>query len=825
MYQGLDKSSGDIVGSKESQLISIEFNDICDNTSVEEILICQEEDENGNIQKIYACSELNQFDGTLNWIKSYNESFILNKTIGMSQMTSMLHDIDRNNVYENSIQFIIQNFIKKYNRSPTVLDIGTGTGLLAMMCIRHGAEYVIGCEMFEALAEVARQVIQENNYSDKILIVSAKSCDIDALPFSPDIIISELLDSALLGEGVLFSHQDAIIRFLDHSLTSTEDSNNDNDNNNIEDRVIPHSAVIYGTLVESIELSRMWSLSESLCVGEGLSTNRKIIIDDEDESEIDIECKGTEKDQEIPSCQWSRMIPVHWNEQFDNQDTKLLTDSIPLVSVEFFHDQLENTYQNVIKMTILKNGIIHGLFCWWNVNLISPKFQENITYTTKPGHHKWQDHWQQVVIPFPGNGIQCYEGDIINIVILHDGLRIWSQIQSIERVSENDLIPFSKKPKYDLNLDDINLTFPECTCGWHLLCSVDRLLALNDHNIMSKWNLGMNELSMKILDKRRVNSNTPMAIFDTSDGSTLSFMLSSHLSKQFEEFDENLLKIVSLERKQFSSLFYSQLVESNKRKIHDLLMIVDSDDWNNNIWKLNENETEFFPDIFDDISLTEQPSVLAVISECFYYQLHSNPMMSALSFLYSLRQIYEKNQISILKHNILVCPVRAHIMIAPFELLDLHVSHGQAGMVSGFDHTPLDIVQNNWHENLFPYKLGIYRKKILAEPICIGTIHYNLLSSGDYSKLVNYHDNAQGFITTTGILHCMAIWVDYDVTDTINIKYWNGNNFPSYLKTPIKFSQVPTVVDHDTHKVDIKSFFQFGDSEIKFDFSISSRIE
>lgn len=236
MYQGLDKSGGGVVGSMESHIVSIEFNDICDTTSAEEILICQEQsEETGEIQKVFACAQLNQFNGTLNWIKSYDEKFILNRTIGMSQMTSMLHDTERNFVYENAIEITIKNFIKKYNRSPTVLDIGTGTGLLAMMCIRHGAEYVIGCEMFEAMADVAREVIEQNNYSDKILVVSAKSCDIESLPFSPDIIISELLDSSLLGEGVLFSHQDAIARFLDRSICSTDNNDNDdndNDNNN-----------------------------------------------------------------------------------------------------------------------------------------------------------------------------------------------------------------------------------------------------------------------------------------------------------------------------------------------------------------------------------------------------------------------------------------------------------------------------------------------------------------------------------------------------------------------------------------------------------------
>lgn len=40
-----------------------------------------------------------------------------------------------------------------------------------------------------------------------------------------------------------------------------------------------------------------------------------------------------------------------------------------------------------------------------------------------------------------------------------------------------------------------------------------------------------------------------------------------------------------------------------------------------------------------------------------------------------------------------------------------------ANRISGFDHVDLDIKQENWHENMFPYKLGGYRKRLLTNPI------------------------------------------------------------------------------------------------------------
>ena len=68
--------------------------------------------------------------------------------------------------------------------------------------------------MFETMASIAEDVVAQNSYKDDIMVINAKSTEISSLPATPDIIISELLDSALLGESCVPSHADAIERFL-----------------------------------------------------------------------------------------------------------------------------------------------------------------------------------------------------------------------------------------------------------------------------------------------------------------------------------------------------------------------------------------------------------------------------------------------------------------------------------------------------------------------------------------------------------------------------------------------------------------------------------
>lgn len=63
----------------------------------------------------------------------------------------------------------VHSFIQQHGRPPVVLDIGCGTGLLSMLAARAGAEEVYGCEMYEPLAQIAREV-SELNCKGKITV-------------------------------------------------------------------------------------------------------------------------------------------------------------------------------------------------------------------------------------------------------------------------------------------------------------------------------------------------------------------------------------------------------------------------------------------------------------------------------------------------------------------------------------------------------------------------------------------------------------------------------------------------------------------------------
>lgn len=123
---------------------------------------------------------------------------------------SMVNDLERNAVYARALEHFIQPEM-------LVLEIGTGSGLLAMLAARAGARHVYTCEIEPHLAEVARENIARNGLSERITVINKASGDLQPgvdLPEGADLLVSELLDSALLGEHILPVIEDAWARLL-----------------------------------------------------------------------------------------------------------------------------------------------------------------------------------------------------------------------------------------------------------------------------------------------------------------------------------------------------------------------------------------------------------------------------------------------------------------------------------------------------------------------------------------------------------------------------------------------------------------------------------
>lgn len=149
----------------------------------------------------------------------------------------MLADTARNASYAKAIA-------AKVRPGDVVLDIGCGAGLTAMLAARAGAKHVYTCEQQPLIAQAAARVIKANGLSDRITVISKWSHDIVIgvdMPAPADVVISEIVDTVLLGEGALAT--------LTHAMSALAKPNA---------RAIPERGSLMAQPVESAKLLTLW---------------------------------------------------------------------------------------------------------------------------------------------------------------------------------------------------------------------------------------------------------------------------------------------------------------------------------------------------------------------------------------------------------------------------------------------------------------------------------------------------------------------------------------------------------------------------------------
>ncbi len=106
----------------------------------------------------------------------------------------LVRDEVRNAAYDAAIRAAVRPGMR-------VLDIGTGTGMFAMMAARAGAGHVVSFEQNAATAESARRVVAANGYADRIVIVTADVTHVksaEEIGGRADLMLSDIMSVNLL---------------------------------------------------------------------------------------------------------------------------------------------------------------------------------------------------------------------------------------------------------------------------------------------------------------------------------------------------------------------------------------------------------------------------------------------------------------------------------------------------------------------------------------------------------------------------------------------------------------------------------------------------
>ncbi|XP_064394524.1 protein arginine N-methyltransferase 7-like isoform X2 [Halichondria panicea] len=339
----------------------------------------------------------------------------ISRELARSQYGDMLHDRERNHMYCTALEKAI-DAVKKQGREPHVLDIGTGTGLLAMMAAKAGATRVTACEVLRPMVRIARQVIARNGFADIITVVPKRSTEMTEadMPVRANILVTEVFDTELIGEGALVTFKHAHQHLLEPGCV-----------------VIPSSSNMYVRLVDSEFLYSQHKLMPDRVPG------------------------GVKLPSSWEACAGHPSVwDLHVEEIGVPGQMKTLSDSVEIMRFQFDDPNLPTTHSNVVSIPIsfLESGRCHGLVVWWDID-----FGGSVLSMDPWDYGQWRDHWLQGVFLWP-EPIPVCKGEVLNLTFHHDDYSIWFGMEGAS----------------------VSIERPLCTCGVHTACSRTRVGLYND---------------------------------------------------------------------------------------------------------------------------------------------------------------------------------------------------------------------------------------------------------------------------------------------------------------------------------------------------------
>jgi len=266
---------------------------------------------------------------------------------------SMMNDKQRNEAYLRALKLAI-------GKDDFVLEIGTGSGLLAMMAADSGAREVITCEASETIAKAAKKIIHKNGYSKKITVIDKKSTELIVgkdLPIKADVVISEVLSAEFVGEGVRSTIQDANKRLL-----------------NKNGKMIPESGDIRIALL-----------------GSNTEIQNKITVGNVNGYDL----------SDFNSIM-SQKISLNLDDK-----PKLLSSANNAFHINLYDSQKIFKSEKKLRLTVTESGLCLGLIQWLKVQLFA-----NIEYENKPG--ETASHWPTPIYLFD-RPIEVTAGQVLEV--------------------------------------------------------------------------------------------------------------------------------------------------------------------------------------------------------------------------------------------------------------------------------------------------------------------------------------------------------------------------------------------------------------------------
>ncbi|CAL8357582.1 unnamed protein product [Lota lota] len=377
------------------------------------------------------CGRANPTTGALDWVEE-SEEYDYHQEIARSSYADMLHDNDRNQKYYEGIRAAVAR-VKARGEKAMVLDIGTGTGLLSMMALTAGADFCYAVEVFKPMAEAAKCIVEKNGFSDRMKIINKHSTEVTVGPDGDmqtraNILVTELFDTELIGEGALPSYEHAHQNLVQEGCEA-----------------VPHRATVYSQLVES-ELLWSWGQLQPVVVeGARLAPPPAVT-----------HCAGAHS---VCDIQLSQVPPQHFTP---------LGPLCTMFSLDFSKPVSSAPQSHTSHFPAQASGKAQVVLSWWDIDMdpegsIVCTMAPSWTYP-QPKAAPWRDHWMQSVYFLPTER-SVVEGEELSLTVSHDDYSLWYGLQT---------------DRLQVGMKEPSLCRPCCTCHAHLVWNRPRFGELND---------------------------------------------------------------------------------------------------------------------------------------------------------------------------------------------------------------------------------------------------------------------------------------------------------------------------------------------------------
>jgi len=277
----------------------------------------------------------------------------------------MMNEQERNKAYYDGLESIVTS-------EKVVFEIGTGSGLLAMMAAKLGAKKVFTCEAVGLIAETAEKIIERNNYQEKITVLAKPSHAVQLekdLPAKADILVHEIFSSELLGEQALPAIEDAMQRLLKPG-----------------GQVLPSAASIMIALVGGDE------------VGKNLHVDESFGFDLRDFNAIN-----------------PRRRPLYRGDLA----LVLMSDDIEAFRFDFARQSRFPPEKKSLEISAIKAGRCYGVIQW-----IRLEFGQDVYFENHPSQRRPVSNWEHTVYGFE-EPVYLNPGSVVSVVAMHDRSRPW----------------------------------------------------------------------------------------------------------------------------------------------------------------------------------------------------------------------------------------------------------------------------------------------------------------------------------------------------------------------------------------------------------------